>query len=342
MNAEAAHHSTSGRACTASGLTCPADSFWLTTAGFSSRGSSSYQSARTSRTAASPSTPIFRTSRTLRSVCLRQAAGIGRKRYPGYAARRTRAATPRATRRAAAGPHAGPMTRTRICALLLADALAPALAACSSGPAATSPPAASPPATSPPAAAWHQVTGRLAGAPYQIDLPSRWNHTLIVWSHGYEPSPPGPRVDDIEPVTRGWLLAHGYAIAGSGFSSTGWAVADAYRDQAALLDLFTRRYGQPRLTIAVGESLGGLISAGLIERFPGRFSGALPMCAPLGGGTGVWNQALDATFVVKTLLAPGSRLTLVHLDNPGNFAALAQQIITRALRTPAGRARLAL
>jgi hypothetical protein len=230
------------------------------------------------------------------------------------------------------------MTRTRISALLFAAALAPALAACSSGPAATSPPAAA----SPQAAAWHQVTGSLAGAPYQIDLPARWNHTLIVWSHGYEPSPPGPRVDDIEPVTRGWLLAHGYAIAGSGFSSTGWAVADAYRDQAALLDLFTRRYGKPRLTIAVGESLGGLISAGLVERFPGRFSGALPMCAPLGGGTGDWNQALDATFVVKTLLAPGSGLALVHLDNPGNFAALAQQIITRALRTSAGRARLAL
>jgi hypothetical protein len=66
------------------------------------------------------------------------------------------------------------------------------------------------------------------------------------------------------------------------------------------------------------------------------------MCAPLGGGTGDWNQALDATFVVKTLLAPGSGLALVHLSNPGNFAALAQQIITRALRTPAGRARLAL
>ena len=107
------------------------------------------------------------------------------------------------------------MTRTRISALLFAAALAPALAACSSGPAATSPPA-----TSPPAAAWHQVTGRLAGAPYQIDLPVRWNHTLIVWSHGWEPGG-YPRVDDIEPVTRRWLLANGYAIAGSISSTRG-------------------------------------------------------------------------------------------------------------------------
>jgi hypothetical protein len=237
----------------------------------------------------------------------------------------------RATRGAAARAHAGPITRTGISALLFAVALAAALAACSSGPA----------AASAPAAGWHEVTGRLAGAPYQIDLPVRWNHTLIVWSHGYEPGR-YPRVDDIEPVTRGWLLANGYAIAGSGFSSTGWAVADAYRDQAALLGLFTHRYGRPRLTIAVGESLGGLISAGLIERFPGRFSGAVTMCAPLGGTTGLWNQALDASFVLKTLLAPGSRLALVHLSHPGGNGALAEQMITRALRTPAGRARLAL
>src|SRR5262249_18690425 len=185
------------------------------------------------------------------------------------------------------------------------------------GPAAPAPPGATPA----PAAGWHQVTGRLAGTPYQIDLPVRWNHTLIVWSHGWEPGR-YPRVDDIEPVTRRWLLANGYAIAGSGFSSTGWAVAGAHRDPAAPLGLFTHRHGKPRRTIAVGESLGGLISAGLIERFPGRFSGALPMCAPLGGGTGVWNQGLDATFVVKTLLAPGSKLALVHLSNPVSYGAL--------------------
>ena len=237
------------------------------------------------------------------------------------------------------------MRNFRFPAALIASVTLAALAACSSGSAATSPPTVRAQALPSPrgtAAAWHQVTGRLAGAPYQIDLPVRWNHTLIIWSHGYEPGPYPPRVDDIEPVTRGWLLANGYAIAGSGFSSTGWAVADAYRDQAALLGLFTDRYGKPRLTIAVGESLGGLISAGLVERFPGRFSGALPMCAPLGGGTRVWNQGLDASFVLKTLLAPGSKLALVYLSNPGGNGALAQQIITGALRTPAGRARLAL
>ena len=46
--------------------------------------------------------------------------------------------------------------------------------------------------------------------------------------------------------------------------------------------------------------------------------------------------------MLKTLLAPGSKLALVHVNNPGSNGALAQQIITRALRTPAGRARLAL
>src|SRR5262249_60300439 len=71
---------------------------------------------------------------------------------------------------------------------------------------------ARPTATSGPAAAWHQVTGRLSGAPYQIDLPVRWNHTLIVWSHGWGPGR-YPRVDGNQPGTRPWLPAHGYATA---------------------------------------------------------------------------------------------------------------------------------
>jgi hypothetical protein len=35
------------------------------------------------------------------------------------------------------------------------------------------------------------VTGSLGGAAYQIEMPTRWNGTLILWSHGYiAPGPP--------------------------------------------------------------------------------------------------------------------------------------------------------
>ena len=46
-------------------------------------------------------------------------------------------------------------------------------------------------------------------------------------------------------------------------------------EQIEVLDTFDMLIGQPSRTIAWGHSLGGLISAGLIQKYPERFSGAL-------------------------------------------------------------------
>jgi hypothetical protein len=187
------------------------------------------------------------------------------------------------------------------------------------------------------------VTGNLGGAAYKIEMPARWNGTLLLYSHGYQGSP-HPILKGVapDPLTAAWLLAHGYALAGSSYSSTGWAVAQALHDQLALLDYFGHRFGSPRRTISWGESLGGLISAGLVQQFPTRFAGALPMCGLLGGGVGTFNQGLDAAFAFKTLLAPHAPLRLVHITDPNANQHLAEQILARAQRTTQGRARLAL
>jgi hypothetical protein len=64
------------------------------------------------------------------------------------------------------------------------------------------------------------------------------------------------------------------------------------------------------------------------------------------GGPGVWNSALDAEFVFKTLLAPTSALQLVNITHqgfgPGSNFQLAEGILAGAQGTAAGRARLAL
>jgi len=86
--------------------------------------------------------------------------------------------------------------------------------------------------------------------------------------------------------------------------------------------------------------LGGMITAGLIERFPDRFDAALPMCGVVAGGVGVWNSGLDADFVFKTLLAPS--VQVVNITNPGANFAQAVGILTAAHGTPQGRARIAL
>ncbi len=189
-------------------------------------------------------------------------------------------------------------------------------------------------------------TGVIDGARFQIDVPQPWNRTLVLWSHGYEAPSPAPRgvpADAPEPVSKQWLLAHGYALAASGYSTQGWAIEQALHDQIALLDHFdTLGFGHPARTIAWGGSLGGIITAGLVQTNPNRFSGAIPLCGVLAGGVGVWNVGLDGEFVVKTLLAPGSPLQLTNITNPLANFQLAISILQAANATPQGRARLAL
>ena len=149
-----------------------------------------------------------------------------------------------------------------------------------------------------------------------------------------------PAEDVGDPITGGWLLAHGYALAGSSYASTGWAIQQALPDQIGTLDVFDHVVGHPSTTIAWGHSLGGIITAGLIQRYPGRFNAALPMCGVLAGGVATWNTALDSAFAFKTLLAPSVAVT--GITNPsGNLSAAEERGRGRAA-DPQGRARLAL
>lgn len=187
-------------------------------------------------------------------------------------------------------------------------------------------------------------TGTLSdGATYLIEVPSPWNGTLLLYSHGYvTPGSSNPAHDVGDPGTRAFLLANGFALAGSSYAHTGWAIQEALLDQIAVLDTFNAMFGHPTRTIAWGHSLGGIITAGLIQRNPGRFDAALPMCGVLSGGVATWNQALDAAFAFKTLLAFGSPLQVTNITNPLANLGLAESILTSANATPQGRARLAL
>jgi pimeloyl-ACP methyl ester carboxylesterase len=187
--------------------------------------------------------------------------------------------------------------------------------------------------------------GALAdGASYELQCPAgNWNGTLFLYSHGYVvPGSANPAQDVGDPVTGAWLLSHGYALAGSSYATTGWAIAQALPDQIATLNVFGATYGRPHHTIAWGHSLGGIITAGLIQRYPNRFTAALPMCGVLSGGVGTWNTALDSAFAFQQLLAPAAGLQVVNITNPGGNLGIAEQAAATAQATPAGQARLAL
>jgi pimeloyl-ACP methyl ester carboxylesterase len=189
------------------------------------------------------------------------------------------------------------------------------------------------------------ASGSLAdGATYEFQCPAgAWNGTLFLYSHGYVvPGSANPPQDAGDPVTAAWLLGHGYALAGSSYSATGWAIQQALPDQIGTLNLFGASYGRPRQTIAWGHSLGGIITAGLIQRYPHRFAAALPMCGVLAGGVATWNTALDSALAFQQLLAPASGLQVVHITSPATNLGIAEQAAAQAQATPAGQARLAL
>lgn len=191
----------------------------------------------------------------------------------------------------------------------------------------------------------HGATGTIDGAAFLIDIPANWNGTLLLYSHGYvAPGDPNPARDAGDPFTAAYLLGNGYALAGSSYSTTGWALQQAFHDQMALLDYFQDHYAKPTRTIAWGHSLGGIITAGLIQRNPETFAGALPMCGVLAGGPGVWNQGLDAEFVFKTL-APEKEavpLQLVNISDPSANLTAAETVLAMENATEQGQARIAL
>jgi pimeloyl-ACP methyl ester carboxylesterase len=186
------------------------------------------------------------------------------------------------------------------------------------------------------------LTGTLPdGATWKIEVPPNWNGTLFLYSHGYvTPGSPNPATDVGDPVTGAALLSQGFALAGSSYATTGWAIEQALPDQIATLNVFDQKVGTPTRTIAWGHSLGGIITAGLIQTYPDRFAGALPMCGVLSGGVATWNTALDAAFAFQQLVDPA--VQVVNITNPVANLTGAETAAATAQKTPQGQARLAL
>ncbi len=188
------------------------------------------------------------------------------------------------------------------------------------------------------------LTGSLAGASYLIEVPASWNGVLLLYSHGGGALVQNPPAENtIDTITAGYLLDHGYALAGSSFSSSGWFVEDALADDLALLDEFRRLIGRPVRTIAWGVSLGSMVTLGLAERNPDRIDGALAMCGVVADAVLFWNQNLDAAFAFKVLFAENDPQIEITGSTPsaarGDYA---RSLLIAAKASAIGRARTAL
>lgn len=100
------------------------------------------------------------------------------------------------------------------------------------------------------------------------------------------------------------LLAAGYALTGSSYSSNGWAVHDAVVAANDLHERFVELMGQPKRTYVWGSSLGRLITELIAERF-GWVDGAAPLCGVVAGPLLTFDHLLEAVVLTKALLVPG-------------------------------------
>ncbi|PWI20140.1 hypothetical protein DI272_42775 [Streptomyces sp. Act143] len=190
------------------------------------------------------------------------------------------------------------------------------------------------------------LEGRLpSGAAYMMDVPASWNGTVLLFSHGYTPGPANPARNVTDDTTKSLLLDQGYALIGSSYATTGWAVTDAVPDQLATLSLFTDRFGTARRTLAWGQSYGGLVTTAIAERHADRIDGSLSLCGLVHGGVANWNNTLDPVFALKTLLAPDADIPLTGLPDQATATNAADALtgaVDAAQTTDRGRARIAL
>jgi hypothetical protein len=156
---------------------------------------------------------------------------------------------------------------------------------------------------------------------------------------------------DADETTEAWQAPHrdGDRLrARSSYDPNGseWALNTAVSDQFQTLAAVesTVLPNRPAHVIAVGTSMGGLISA--LEAQQGRhvIDGSLTTCGIVGGGVNLNEYQIDGEYAVAQLLGnPATQL--VGFGDPGTALGTAGALTAaagQAQRTAAGRARLAL
>jgi pimeloyl-ACP methyl ester carboxylesterase len=178
----------------------------------------------------------------------------------------------------------------------------------------------------------------LDGTPYRIAIPAGWNGTLLLDLDFAQPfgAPHGAVYE--------WVLGHGYAVAGTArVMNTASASIWAHR-LLQVLHIARKACGRPARVIAYGQSGGGATARAFAQEMPHGIDGAIAMSTPGSGQVSLLNQALDATFAAKALLAPDNdALVLVGLPaHRADLEAEWQRVLSAAQATEEGRARITL
>jgi len=163
--------------------------------------------------------------------------------------------------------------------------------------------------------------GKLNRATFRIDVPAKWNGSLVVYCHGYSDQPIFLDSNDVEPFLAP-LIDEGYAVVQSGYSVGGWAIEEGIEDTKALKEYFAVHYGSPKQTYVIGESMGAFIAVFLVENSPRDYDGVLAVCGPLlAPSSFMARQAFDFRVVFDYFFP---RLLPSPINVPQDFAMSAE------------------
>jgi pimeloyl-ACP methyl ester carboxylesterase len=152
-------------------------------------------------------------------------------------------------------------------------------------------------------------TGDINGAHYRIDIPANWNHNLVVYAHGYNAGSFRWPLSINGSFDSGFVKLYnglGFALARSEYRiPRGWAWQEGLDDTEALREYFVKKYGKPDTSFITGHSMGGGITLESVEKYPGNYAGAMPMCPLSSGPYYQLRQAFDLIAVFNAMY-PGT------------------------------------
>jgi len=137
--------------------------------------------------------------------------------------------------------------------------------------------------------------GVLDGANYRIDIPNDWNHSLVVFYHGYAQDPVSYHIAEKlsgQPLP---MFERHYAVLQSAYSLPGWALPQAYPETEQLRKYFVHKYGQPRETYVAGASMGGALVMVTLELNPKPYLAGLDLC----GAVGPTSESFERRFALR-------------------------------------------
>ena len=110
------------------------------------------------------------------------------------------------------------------------------------------------------------LEGVIEGAKYKVHVPEKWNGKLLIYAHGLVQAHKPLEVtlitdspDHIRMIEEGWI------IAATSYRRNGFILGDAFEDIDNLREFIESKYGEAKIAIVQGYSMGGLIAARMSE-----------------------------------------------------------------------------